>query len=131
MEGGGYRARGAPLPLPAPLEHERGAGRVERSSRPSAATRRSMSAPRLETASGVVEGRTVAAPDGTPLLRFLGIPYAASPAGARRWQRPAPPPHWAGTRAASAFGPAAPQGPGLPTPLPGFRPERTDEDCLT
>jgi para-nitrobenzyl esterase len=90
-----------------------------------------MSAPRLETTSGIVEGRTVAAPDGTPVLRFFGIPYAASPAGARRWRRPSPPTSWAGIRSASAFGPAAPQGPGLSTPLPGFRPEATDEDCLS
>jgi len=90
-----------------------------------------MSAPRVETASGTVEGQTVAATDGTVVHRLLGIPYAAAPAGGRRWQRPAPPPAWAGIRVADAFGPSAPQGPGLPTLLPSFCPDGTAEDCLT
>jgi len=87
--------------------------------------------PRLETVSGTVEGQTVAAPGGIPVQRFLGIPYAASPAGLRRWLRPRPPPAWTGIRSARAFGPAAPQGPGLPSPLPAFRAGTTSEDCLT
>jgi para-nitrobenzyl esterase len=90
-----------------------------------------VSAPRLDTASGTLEGLTVSAPDGSPVRRFLGIPYAGSPAGSHRWRRPVAPPSWAGVRPALAFGPAAPQGPGLPSPLPAFHAETTDEDCLT
>jgi para-nitrobenzyl esterase len=90
-----------------------------------------VNAPRLAAASGTLEGRTVEAPNGQPLQRFLGIPYAAAPAGAGRWRRPAPVTAWAGVRSADAFGPAAPQGPAWPTLLPGFRADVTDEDCLT
>ncbi|HEV3450911.1 MAG TPA: carboxylesterase family protein, partial [Acidimicrobiia bacterium] len=64
-----------------------------------------MSAPRLDTASGTLEGVTVSAPDGSPVRRFLGIPYAGSPAGSHRWLRPLAPPSWAGIRPALAFGP--------------------------
>ena len=71
------------------------------------------------------------APDGSAVLRFLGIPYAASPAGLHRWVRPSPPPAWPGVRSARAFGPSAPQGPGLSSPLPAFRAGTTGEDCLT
>ena len=42
---------------------------------------------RVETAYGVVEGERVDAPDGTPVARFLGVPYAASTAGDRRFLR--------------------------------------------
>ena len=90
-----------------------------------------MSGPRVDTASGTIEGQVVTAPDGSSLLRFLGIPYAASPAGSRRWRRPVPVPAWPGVRRTVAFGPAAPQGPGLPSPLPSFRPDATAEDCLS
>ena len=90
-----------------------------------------MSAPRVETVSGTIEGEIVALPDRSPIYRFLGIPYGASPEGARRWQRPASAPAWAGVRRAVAFGPAAPQRPGLPTALPAFRPDTMSEDCLT
>ena len=90
-----------------------------------------MNAPRLDTVSGTVEGQSIVAPGGTPVQRFLGIPYAASPAGPRRWLRPTSPPSWTGIRPAQAFGAAAPQGPGLPSPLPAFRAGTTSEDCLT
>jgi para-nitrobenzyl esterase len=97
----------------------------------SARERGAVSAPRLDTVSGTLEGQTVSAPNGRPVERFLGIPYAGSPAGNQRWRRPVPPPPWAGIRSALAFGPTAPQGPGLPSSLPAFRAEATDEDCLT
>lgn len=90
-----------------------------------------MSARRLETAAGTVEGNTVPAPDGTTLQRFLGIPYAGSPAGEGRWRRPIPAPSWAGVRAARAFGPSAPQGAPLPSALPTFTAAATEEACLS
>lgn len=41
--------------------------------------------------------------------RFLGIPYAAAPAGENRFAPPSPPARWTGTRSATSFGPTAPQ----------------------
>src|SRR5215470_4635176 len=35
---------------------------------------------------------------------YLGIPYAASPAGAGRWRAPAPVAPWTGVRNATVFG---------------------------
>ena len=90
-----------------------------------------MTAPRVETAGGVLEGATVNAPTGAPLQRFLGVPYAAPPVGHRRWARPVPPAPWPGIRVADTFGPAAPQHESLPAALPAFRPTATAEDCLT
>lgn len=40
---------------------------------------------------------------------FLGLPYAASPAGANRWRAPQPVVSWPGIRKATAFGPACQQ----------------------
>jgi len=90
-----------------------------------------VSAPRVETAGGVLEGATVNAPTGAALHRFLGIPYAAPPVGHRRWTRPVPPAPWTGIRVADTFGPAAAQRESLPAALPAFRPTATAEDCLT
>ena len=58
------------------------------------------------TASGRVSGE---AADG--VFRFLGIPYAASPTGPRRFQPPAPPEPWDGVRSCVAFGPTPPKPP--------------------
>jgi para-nitrobenzyl esterase len=90
-----------------------------------------VSPPRVVTAAGPVEGDTVSAPDGTPVRRFLGIPYAGAPTGAGRWRRPPATTPWTGVRAARDFGPAAPQTRGLPSVLPAFQPDATSEDCLT
>ncbi|MEW9552055.1 carboxylesterase/lipase family protein [Nonomuraea sp. NPDC050783] len=53
----------------------------------------------VSTDKGAVAGVTA---DGVD--RFLGIPYAAPPVDARRWQPPAPAPAWSGVRQATAFG---------------------------
>jgi acetyl esterase/lipase len=80
------------------------------------------SAPTVRIAAGMLAG---ASADG--VQRFLGIPYAAPPVGALRWQPPLPPASWSGVRQASAFGPACPQ--------PEIRafgniPGPQSEDCL-
>ncbi|MBN9607429.1 MAG: carboxylesterase family protein [Actinomycetales bacterium] len=43
--------------------------------------------------------------------RYLAVPYAAPPVGARRFALPEPPPAWAGARDATEYGPTAPQTP--------------------
>ncbi len=61
-------------------------------------------------------------------LAFLGIPYAAAPAGALRWRAPEPPAAWTGVRDAGAIGLAAPQ---TSHPIAGFAASGPqDEDCL-
>jgi para-nitrobenzyl esterase len=55
---------------------------------------------------------------------FLGVPYAASPTGPRRWAPPAPATAWTGARRAIASGPACPA---LPS---GDGPRSEAEDCL-
>jgi para-nitrobenzyl esterase len=56
-----------------------------------------------ETASGRVRGLLA---DGVE--RYLGIPYAAAPVGALRFELPQPRAPWAGDWDATAFGPTAP-----------------------
>ena len=56
--------------------------------------------------SGTVRG--VAVPGG---YTFLGLPYAAPPAGSLRWRPPQPVSAWPGVRDASQFGPSCPQPP--------------------
>ena len=62
------------------------------------------------TAGGAVRGIEV---DGG-ILNFRGIPYAAPPVGALRFQPPEPHERWDGERDGSAFGPTAPQAGGGP-----------------
>ncbi len=85
----------------------------------------------VETTAGRVRGETVAAPGGTPVRRFLGIPYAAPPVGDLRWRAPRPAPPWPGVRDSRAYGPSCPQAAPLASPLPGFRMTETSEDCLS
>ena len=75
--------------------------------------------PVVATAGGAVRGKAVAATD-----EFLGIPYAAPPVGALRWQPPRPPAPWAGVRDAVSYAPHCPQ------PSSPFGRASTSEDCL-
>jgi para-nitrobenzyl esterase len=60
--------------------------------------------PVVGTASGAVRGLANGAVD-----EFLGIPYAAPPVGALRWQPPQPAASWPGVRDATQFAPHCPQ----------------------
>jgi para-nitrobenzyl esterase len=71
------------------------------------------------TANGPVRGLANGAVD-----EFLGIPYAAPPVGALRWQPPQPAASWSGVRDATQFAPHCPQ---LASP---FGLASTSEDCL-
>jgi para-nitrobenzyl esterase len=73
----------------------------------------------VATADGAVRGKAVAATD-----EYLGIPYAAPPVGALRWQPPKPPAPWHGVRPAASFAPHCPQ------PSSAFGVASTSEDCL-
>lgn len=94
--------------------------------------------PIVSTEAGAYAGR----PSGG-VLRFLGIPYARPPVGARRWQPPQPPEAFTGVRAAHRHGASCPQPPGGDAPFRAAArlaevDERhvsidlgpTDEDCL-
>jgi len=87
------------------------------SATPASAVPRSLT---VSTDKGSVEG---ASADG--IDRFLGIPYAAPPVGAKRWQPPAPASAWSGVRSASAYGSRCPQSTTGTGTGPG-----TSEDCL-
>src|ERR1700733_15064420 len=76
-------------------------------------------APVGATANGAVRGLANGAAD-----EFLGIPYAAPPVGALRWQPPQPAASWAGVRDATKFAAHCPQ---LASP---FGLASTSEDCL-
>jgi para-nitrobenzyl esterase len=73
----------------------------------------------VATAGGAVRGKAAAAGE-----EFLGIPYAAPPVGALRWQPPRPAAPWHGTRAAMAYAPHCPQ------PSGAFGRASTTENCL-
>jgi para-nitrobenzyl esterase len=63
--------------------------------------------PIASTIAGKICGRRV--DNGSEVLEFRGIPYAAPPLGAHRFRPPVPPDPWDGVRDALAFGPTAPQ----------------------
>lgn len=61
-------------------------------------------------------------------LAFLGVPFAKSPDGDRRFLAPQPLEPWSGTRDATEPGPSAPQDPFVPSSFRAQGPE--SEDCL-
>jgi para-nitrobenzyl esterase len=78
------------------------------------------------TASGPVVGSVRGG-----IAAFKGIPYAAPPTGARRWQAPAPAIPWNSPLVAADYGASCPQRlpiRGAPT---GSRANTVNEDCLT
>ena len=83
--------------------------------------------PRVQLADGWIEGKHASA-NGLVLDEFQGIPYAAPPLGALRWQPPQPVNAWSDVRQAEHFGPRCMQ-----LPLFGdmvFRSRGMSEDCL-
>jgi para-nitrobenzyl esterase len=83
-------------------------------------------APRLETRSGVVEGRRT---DG--VCRFHGVPFAAPPVGALRWAPPVREAPFAEMRDGTRPAPAAPQRPSALMRMLGMDDATQSEDCLT
>src|SRR6516162_5417672 len=79
----------------------------------------SASGPVAGTANGPVRGLANRA-----VNEFLGVPYAAPPAGALRWQPPQPATSWSGVRDATRFAPHCPQ------PATQFGQASMSEDCL-
>jgi len=77
------------------------------------------SGPVVGTANGPVRGLANGA-----VNEFLGIPYAAPPVGALRWQPPQPAASWSGVRDATQFAPHCPQS------ASPFGQASTSEDCL-
>ncbi|MFT4102543.1 MAG: carboxylesterase family protein [Burkholderiaceae bacterium] len=73
----------------------------------------------MTTDKGVVVGGETASH-----RQFLGIPYAAAPTGALRWQPPQPAAAWTGERAATQFARHCAQ------PSSPFGTASTSEDCL-
>ncbi len=74
-------------------------------------------------------GSVIAAPSSDYLI-LKGIPYAAAPTGARRWQVPQAVESWTQPRAAGAFGPSCPQPESPRYVTPGTAAASTSEDCL-
>jgi para-nitrobenzyl esterase len=76
-------------------------------------------APVVATTGGLVRGVATETSN-----QFLGVPYAAPPVGASRWQPPRPAARWAGIRDASQFASPCAQ------PPSGLSVASTVEDCL-
>ena len=80
----------------------------------------------VRTEAGLVSGACL----DSGIRLFKGIPFAAPPAGDRRWRPPEPAAPWSGVRQATEWGDDCPQ----PAPPPGgpssSRSGRQSEDCL-
>ncbi len=75
-------------------------------------------------------GKIAGAVDQQGVRSYKGIPFAAPPVGARRWQAPQPVVAWEGTRDATKFAATCPQ---LPYPEGSMylqKPQPQSEDCL-
>ncbi|GMM92156.1 carboxylesterase/lipase family protein [Qipengyuania sp. MTN3-11] len=100
----------------------------------------------LATLAGCMHAPTAPGSSGAPIVRtqdgdvrgsresgvnrFLGIPYAAAPAGEMRWRPPSEPAGWDGVRNAQSFGPACVQ-PEVPAAsIYNDPPAAMSEDCL-
>jgi para-nitrobenzyl esterase len=90
--------------------------------------------PHVTIDAGAIEGlrlsdgsgsSTTTAGAASPVLAFLGVPYAAPPVGDLRWRPPRPVAQWTGTRKAIAFGASCPQLPARWLPDVAW-----SEDCL-
>ena len=92
---------------------------VSASTAPASVSTAPASGPVAVTVNGAVRGLASGA-----VHEFLGIPYAAPPVGALRWQPPQPAAGWSGVRDATQFGPHCPQ---LAGP---FGQASTSENCL-
>jgi para-nitrobenzyl esterase len=73
----------------------------------------------VRTDRGLLQGKSA---EGTD--QFLGVPYAAPPAGALRWAAPQPAPRWQGVRQATSYGGRCAQ------LASGNGPRVDNEDCL-
>ncbi len=84
-----------------------------------------VAADQVKVEGGILEGITAA----DPAVRiFEGVPYAAPPAGALRWQAPQPATPWTGVRKADQFGARCYQAPVFSDMI--FRDKGISEDCL-
>ena len=84
----------------------------------------SLAADTVVTKAGPLQGTI----DGDGLRAFKGIPYAAPPVGALRWQPPQPAPKWRDVRQATAFGAQCMQRRQFADMV--FRAAGMSEDCL-
>ena len=81
----------------------------------------------VETTNGKVQGYA-----RRGIIKFKGIPYAASPIGELRFKPPAPVEPWAGVREALDYGPISPQPQGALEAMAGAEERPQNEDgCLT
>lgn len=82
----------------------------------------------LETPQGKLIGETTGSNDSVQV--FKGIPFAAPPVGARRWQAPAEPATWPGELQATDFGPNCMQEPYAEGSFYYRAARLSSEDCL-